>query len=208
MKNKYFKLSIAALVAFTMGGTAIAATLAPKSISDTAMMQASPVVQKSQYKNDRKLYGQSYGRGLPRHCQRVYDRMLENEFETLLYIASYRDLVRAFGKDVEKARDHFARHGCREGRRISFDPIQYIAGYDDLVRAFGGDERRGLDHYFSNGYRERRKADNFCGRGYARAYPDVRRALGNNEYELARHYIRFGFREGRGRKRNQFQIVC
>ena len=205
MKNKYYHFSIAAIAGLTISFSAFANIVGSQV---TPQVAAGQMIGKVQYKAERKLYGQSYNRHLPRRCQRTYDRMLENDFETLLYIASYRDLVRAFNKDVNRARDHFVRHGCKEGRRISFDPIQYIAGYDDLVRAIGSDERRGLDHYFRYGYKERRRADRFCGRGYAKAYPDVRRALGNNEYKLAKHYIKFGFKEGRGRKRNRFQINC
>jgi hypothetical protein len=149
------------------------------------------------------------GGNLPRQCQYVYDRMTLNDFETLLYIASYADLARTLGQDVEAGRQHFIRFGCREGREILFEPLEYIAGYDDLVGALGGNERRALEHYFKYGVRENRSIDRFCGRRYAELYPDLSRAFGRNEIRLAQHYIMHGMREGRGGANgSRFQVSC
>ena len=155
--------------------------------------------------SDRGAHTVQYS-NMPRHCRNTYSLMESSDFETLLYIASYRDLARKFGADVRRGRDHFVRYGCREGRRITFEPLQYIAGYDDLLRKFGMREREALNHYFRFGVRENRHSDRFCGRAYADIYPDLRRAFGYNEFELAQHYIRFGHREGRGSPR--FQRPC
>ncbi|MEO0496994.1 MAG: hypothetical protein AAF141_06430 [Pseudomonadota bacterium] len=153
-------------------------------------------------------YSSPVAAGLPRQCRFVYERMLSNDFEALLYTASYSDLVSALGRDANRARDHYVRNGCREGRTITFEPLDYVAGYDDLVRNIGLSEQRALDHYFFNGFRERRQPNRFCGAKYAAIYPDVRAKLGNNEVALARHYIQFGFREGRGNRGQEFQVAC
>ncbi|MEO0637074.1 MAG: hypothetical protein AAFY73_10535 [Pseudomonadota bacterium] len=189
-------LSIFALTACT-----VAEAPAPSSVAQTSPSFASPTSSLTSYSSQS-------GANLPRQCRFIYERMLANEFETLLYTASYPDLVSAFGRDVNRARDHYLRFGCREGRNITFEPLEYVAGYDDLVRAIGLSEQRALDHYFIYGHREGRQTNRFCGARYAAIFPDVRAKLGGNEVALARHYIQFGHREGRGNRGREFQVAC
>lgn len=153
----------------------------------------------------RKYGGSRYSGG----CSFISDRLNHSDEEALKYIASYKDLVRAFGPSPQRGREHFEQHGCREGRSILFDPIQYVAGYDDLIRHIGFNENEALRHYFQHGYRENRSIDRFCGRTYANIFHDLKRAFGHDEHRLAIHYMEHGFREGRGRKQGgRFQRPC
>lgn len=54
----------------------------------------------------------------------------------LEYIASYSDLMAAFGADNAAGYQHFATQGLFEGRTTSFDGLEYIASYGDLINAF------------------------------------------------------------------------
>ena len=66
----------------------------------------------------------------------------------LQYIASYVDLVRAFGPDPTAGEWHFQTYGRAEGRAAdAFDEAQYLANYPDLQAAFGGDTQAATVHF-------------------------------------------------------------
>ena len=91
--------------------------------------------------------------------------------DPLAYIASYADLIGAFGDqsadDIEAlGLLHFQAAGFAEGRRdgIDFDADQYLANYGDLRAAFadgsgGYDEAAATLHYIQNGFEEGRTDD-------------------------------------------------
>ena len=58
-------------------------------------------------------------------------------FDSLAYIASYDDLVHAFGTNTAAGKQHYLAHGYDEGRSVTFDGLQYIATYGDLIYALG-----------------------------------------------------------------------
>ena len=70
----------------------------------------------------------------------------------LEYIASYGDLMAAFGVNEAAGYQHFATQGLFEGRTTSFDGLEYIASYSDLMNAFGANGD-------TNGYFEERTDD-------------------------------------------------
>ncbi len=75
----------------------------------------------------------------------------------LQYIASYPDLIRAFGADAAAGQAHYERFGRAEGRRPdTFDEQQYLANYPDLRAAFGADGTAATIHYIRQGFAERR----------------------------------------------------
>jgi hypothetical protein len=78
----------------------------------------------------------------------------------LRYIASYGDLIDAYGTDYVKGQDHYARYGALEGRIISFNPLAYLNKYSDLRRQFGYDTYSATIHYITTGYYEGRTTDN------------------------------------------------
>src|ERR671913_185224 len=70
----------------------------------------------------------------------------------LQYIASYVDLVRAFGPDPAAGEWHFQTYGRAEGRAAdAFDEAQYLANYPDLQAAFGGDTQAATVHFIRYG---------------------------------------------------------
>ncbi|SHM99587.1 hypothetical protein [Roseibium suaedae] len=135
-------------------------------------------------------------RYLPRRCRDIMDDMKDDTY-ALLYIASYSDLAKAFGRNPDRARRHFEEYGCDEGRSITFDGWIYVAGYSDLIRAIGLDERKALDHFLLHGAREGRSNAKFNASAYANRYNDLKAKFGNNSRKLAQHCIRYGFRERR-----------
>lgn len=115
----------------------------------------------------------------------------------LEYIASYPDLVAAYGADAEAGRRHLEAFGLREGREVGFDGYEYIASHPDLIRAYGADQDAGARHYIAFGLREWRDTDDFDAATYLAKYPDLTAAFGTDEQAAAIHFIRHGFAEGR-----------
>ena len=73
-------------------------------------------------------------------------------FDGLEYIASYPDLIRAFGADRAAGERHYQAFGKAEGRvPNSFNARQYLANYKDLQRAFGTDLQAAARHYITFG---------------------------------------------------------
>jgi endoglucanase len=112
------------------------------------------------------------------------------------YIASYSDLIKAFGANETAGARHFLDHGWAEGRTIPFNGLDYIASYGDLIRAFGANEQAGATHFIDNGFNEGRHVT-FNGLDYVASYGDLIRAFGANEQAGATHYIEHGLNEGR-----------
>lgn len=77
----------------------------------------------------------------------------------LRYIASYVDLIAAYGADYVKGQEHYAQYGALEGRVISFDPIAYLNKYSDIRTTYGYDTYNATIHYINTGYYEGRTID-------------------------------------------------
>ena len=78
----------------------------------------------------------------------------------LQYIASYGDLIRAFGTNEAAGQQHWLAHGRAEGRQAdTFDERQYLANYADLRAAFGTDRAAATRHFIENGFFEGRNDD-------------------------------------------------
>ena len=79
------------------------------------------------------------------------------EADWLQYIASYGDLIRAFGPDAAAGERHYQQHGRAEGRSLDkFDERQYLANYADLRAAYGSNLQAGIRHFIVFGYFEGR----------------------------------------------------
>ncbi|MRD55184.1 S8 family serine peptidase [Betaproteobacteria bacterium LSUCC0115] len=76
----------------------------------------------------------------------------------LEYIASYPDLIRAFGADAQAGENHYSNFGQREGRSVKFSPAAYLAKYPDLQRAFGTDTQAATRHFIIYGFNEGRSS--------------------------------------------------
>jgi hypothetical protein len=78
-------------------------------------------------------------------------------FDGLDYIASYRDLILAFGANADAGAVHFITTGRTEGRAPDrFDAEQYLANYADLRAAFAGDTDAAARHFITSGWLEGR----------------------------------------------------
>lgn len=83
-----------------------------------------------------------------------------NPEDALRYIASYTDLIVAYGTDYKKGQDHYARLSATEGRTITFDPTAYLNKYSDLRQQYGYDTYNATIHYITIGYYEGRTIEN------------------------------------------------
>ena len=119
-----------------------------------------------------------------------------SDLDALRYIASYPDLMQAYGADPAKGRSHYETWGLREGRRVTFEPLPYIASYPDLIEAFGPDAVRGTRHYIEWGYKEGRRTT-FDALRYTASYPDLIAAFGADETRATIHFIQLGYKEKR-----------
>src|SRR5262245_59196189 len=101
-------------------------------------------------------------------CRRATDGIVGSEilaFNGLEYIASYPDLMAAFGPNKAAGEAHYLNFGRFEGRTVTFDALEYIASYADLRAALGANEDAGASHYITNGRFENR-VSNFDGLQY------------------------------------------
>jgi len=78
------------------------------------------------------------------------------DFDALAYIASYPDLINAFGINEDAAVAHYQKSGIAEGRIATFNASQYLANYSDLRAVFGSDLDAAKRHYILYGYKEGR----------------------------------------------------
>jgi hypothetical protein len=114
----------------------------------------------------------------------------------LEYIASYADLIAAFGANADAGVAHYTAAGRVEGRIVSFDGLDYIASYEDLIAAFGTNAEAGAAHFITNGRSEGRFVS-FDGLEYIASYEDLIAAFGANASAGAAHFITNGRSEGR-----------
>ncbi|HYG30793.1 MAG TPA: calcium-binding protein [Allosphingosinicella sp.] len=123
---------------------------------------------------------------------------MAEEFDPLRYIASYPDLIQAFGADAEAGRRHWLTYGQAEGRNpFLFNPFMYGASHPDLVGAFGTNYAAYTTHYVQHGFAEGRAPSSFDYLGYSASNADLLVVYGTDPTALARHYLEFGYKEGR-----------
>jgi hypothetical protein len=118
-------------------------------------------------------------------------------FDGLEYIATYSDLIGAFGANSEAGLSHYVQAGRAEGRFPFFDGLQYIASHPDLILAFGADRELGTRHYIDAGFTEGRLRDDFDAEQYLANHPDLQVAFGDDEAAATLHFITIGFFEQR-----------
>jgi hypothetical protein len=122
--------------------------------------------------------------------------------EPLEYIASYTDLIAAFGTNAAAGFDHILDNGYAEGRTVTFDGLEYIASHGDLIKAFGANDDAGAGHYIQAGRFEGRHTS-FNGLEYIASYGDLINAFHTqvaadpNPDIGTSHYILAGYAEHR-----------
>ena len=125
--------------------------------------------------------------------------LLENiGFDAVSYLESNRDLLNAFGYNLDAARQHYLQFGIEEGRLVNFDAVSYLASYDDLINAFGYNPDAARQHYQQSGILEGRSIS-FEADDYLASHGDLIQAFGYNLAAAAQHYISLGAAEGRSR---------
>jgi uncharacterized repeat protein (TIGR03803 family) len=118
------------------------------------------------------------------------------------FVASYGDLINAFGTNQPAAQNWYNTREPIENRVETFDGLDYVASYGDLINAFksAGSQRAVLDagatHFINNGHNEGRTTT-FNGLDYIASYGDLIHAFGANGDAGAYHYIDYGSKEGR-----------
>ena len=85
---------------------------------------------------------------------------LPDGFDGLQYIASYADLIAAFGANRTAGEQHYLDFGQGEGRAVdTFSETQYLRNYGDLGAAFGTNVDLATQHFITNGLGEGRNDD-------------------------------------------------
>jgi hypothetical protein len=133
---------------------------------------------------------------------RFADRTEHITPKPLEYVASYQDLMAAFGVNASAGFAHYWQSGFNEGRTITFDGLEYIASYGDLIAAFGASADAGATHFIESGRFEGRTTA-FDGFEYIASYGDLinafhTRIAANPDPDIgADHFIAAGFAEHR-----------
>jgi hypothetical protein len=112
------------------------------------------------------------------------------------YVASYPDLIAAYGTNVAMGEFHWNTFGQAEGRTVRFNGMGYIAASPDLIAAFGANAEAGAVHYIRFGRNEARDTD-FDADQYLANYADLRAAFGADQAAATQHYVVHGHAEGR-----------
>jgi photosystem II stability/assembly factor-like uncharacterized protein len=120
-----------------------------------------------------------------------------SDLQALIYIASYDDLILAFGPNPDAGRAHYASRAAIERRVLSFDPLNYVATHSDLIAAFGVNSLPATRHYITFGFREKRSRGSFDALAYIATYPDLIAAFNADTIGATRHFITTGFAQGR-----------
>jgi Ca2+-binding RTX toxin-like protein len=119
-------------------------------------------------------------------------------FDALRYIASYPDLIRAFGDNPQAGARHFDAYGFAEGRAaFGIDGREYLASNSDLAKLFGDNASFGIWHYVNYGFNEGRPTTSFDAQQYLATNTDLLRIFGNNAEAGLTHYLTYGANEGR-----------
>ncbi|MFQ6550992.1 hypothetical protein AAD018_001435 [Aestuariibius insulae] len=79
-----------------------------------------------------------------------------SDLQSLEYIASYTDLMDAYGADSDMGRTHYSSSGEVEGRETTFSSADYLAANPDVDEYFGGDLEAAARHYIDTGRNEGR----------------------------------------------------
>ncbi|WP_338845726.1 M10 family metallopeptidase C-terminal domain-containing protein [Massilia sp. W12] len=84
---------------------------------------------------------------------RFSDRDMDiTTLNVLRYVASYGDLIGAFGVNVDNAAQHFLSSSVKENRGVTFDPAVYIDKYADVRAAVGSDQDAATRHFITSGF--------------------------------------------------------
>ncbi len=118
-------------------------------------------------------------------------------FNSLSYIASYPDLIAAYGLNGESGFNHYVQWGYAAGRRPGgFNALSYLASHPDLVAAYGIDEQAATVHYIQWG-KAAGWGITFNPLSYIKANPDVAAAVKGNLTAATINYILWGRAAGR-----------
>jgi len=135
------------------------------------------------------------------------------------YLRRYEDLQKVIAKDDhQKARQHYLKHGFKEGRdcgpgtaekiaATTADWGAYLRRYEDLQKVIDkNDYEKARQHYLEYGFKEGRD----CGPGtaeklaaaadwgeYLRRYEDLQKIFGEDQEKARQHFLEYGYREGR-----------
>lgn len=110
-----------------------------------------------------------------------YDLLLISPTDALSYVASYPDLIAAYGsrqtsRIIVDAQNHWARNAAKDGRTLIFNPIAYINKYVDMKQQYvvGSkiDFAGAAEHFIRFGYADGRNLD-----GASTFYPNSRGGL-------------------------------
>ncbi|GAA0569802.1 glycosyl hydrolase family 17 protein [Rhizomicrobium electricum] len=127
--------------------------------------------------------------------------------QALEYIASYSDLMAAFGDDPVWGARHYFNNGLSEGRTIGFSALAYVASYSDLIVAFSDNQMAATEHYLKNGRYEGRTVT-FDPLAYVCSYSDLLLAFRNDKTAAAEHFIKNGYWEGRQVSFDPLAYLC
>ena len=128
---------------------------------------------------------------------------LPDGFDGLQYIASFADLIAAFGANRAAGEQHYLDFGQGEGRAAdTFSETQYLRNYGDLGAAFGTNVDLATQHFITNGLGEGRNDDaaspsQIQGLQYIASHGDLIAAFGADAAAGQQHYVSFGQGEGR-----------
>jgi ELWxxDGT repeat protein len=111
-----------------------------------------------------------------------------NFIDMLNFVASYGDLINAFGTNQQAAQNWY---NTREPNRAeTFDGLDYVASYGDLIHALGANNDAGATHYIDYGHNEGR-VTTFDVAGYESTHPDLVGKFSSNDAFLTAYITHY-----------------
>ncbi len=130
---------------------------------------------------------------------------LSQELENLIYIATWPDLIKAFGTDAARGASHYINYGERElrGSPVPFSVDDYLEKNADVASQCassltgGSVEICAVRHFITIGFNEGRHWSDLIALSYIASYSDLRTAYGADPDAGRKHYLEVGRATGR-----------
>lgn len=122
-------------------------------------------------------------------------------FDAKVYAKFNQDVVKVYGNNSDRLRDHWYRFGISEGRiaNMIFDAKGYLNSNSDVANVFGKNNYKGAyEHFVNYGFAEGRQGNViFSAKYYLSNNSDLKNAFGNNYLLAVNHFTMYGKNEFR-----------
>lgn len=145
----------------------------------------------------------NFGKKELRRANNNYD-ITQYLFDVNIYAKFNQDVVKVYGNNANKLREHWYRFGIAEGRIASFifDAKGYLNSNSDVAKVYNAKNYKGAyEHFVNYGFAEGRPGNAiFSANYYLKSNEDLEKAFGSNYLLGVNHFTLYG--------KNEFRLSC